>query len=669
MRLAALAAGALLAGAAAGAPPVHYDITVRIDPVSRALDGEATIRTTAAAEAVALGPGFDAERILVDGRALAVQPAAHGAVRRYALPRASAARTVAMRWRGTLAPLDRSLDHRQTLGHAAAVAGAEGTFLPAASAWYPTVVGRDGPLRASYRVALDLPERERGLVPGRLVEERAIAGRYRATFEFTHPAEGIDLMAGSYRVDSRTVPSAAGGTVVLRTYFHAGIADLAPAYLDAVRGYLDLYEAWIGPYPYTEFSVVSSPTPTGFGMPTLAYLGERVLRLPFIRATSLGHEVLHNWWGNGVYPDWARGNWSEGLTTFMADYTYKERESADAAREMRLAWLRDLAAVPQGEDRALAAFISRTHGTSQIVGYHKAAMLFLMLRDDIGTAAFDAGVRRFWAEHRFRVASWQDLRGAFEAASGAELAGFFAQWLERPGVPAVRIAGAERRGAGDTHAISLTLEQDAPAYALRMPLRVHTRAGEETRVLDLREARQTFELKVDARPLALELDPDFRVLRRLADAEAPPILRQAMVAPRAAVAVLDPDAAWRDAGERLAGRVLDAAPSALAAGEAPPPDAAVVAIGPHAAVDAWLAAHRLPPRPAALGERSEAEVWAAARAGGGPLVAVAARDVAALEAVMRLLPHYGRQSFLVFEASRVARRGVWPGRPVAWRFD
>ncbi len=96
--------------------------------------------------------------------------------------------------------------------------------------------------------------------------------------------------------------------------------------------------------------MVSSPTPTGFGMPTLTYLGVEVLRLPFIRTTSLGHEVLHNWWGNGVYPDYAQGNWSEGLTTFMADYAYKERESDEAARDMRRGWLRDFAALAPGQD-------------------------------------------------------------------------------------------------------------------------------------------------------------------------------------------------------------------------------------------------------------------------------------------------------------------------------
>ena len=98
----------------------------------------------------------------------------------------------------------------------------------------------------------------------------------------------------------------------------------------------------------------------------------------------VGHEVLHNWWGNGVYPDYAQGNWSEGLTTFMADYAYKERESLEAAREMRRGWLRDFAALAPGQEQPLTTFTSRTHGATQIVGYNKAAMVFLMVRDCSG---------------------------------------------------------------------------------------------------------------------------------------------------------------------------------------------------------------------------------------------------------------------------------------------
>jgi aminopeptidase N len=205
------------------------------------------------------------------------------------------------------------------------------------------------------------------------------------TYAFEQPESAIDLMAGPYRVTERSFAAADGRKIALRALLHPEIAERGDGDLDAVERYLRLYEGWIGPYPYESFSVVSSPTPTGFGMPTLTYLGVEVLRLPFIRDTSLGHEVLHNWWGNGVRPDYARGNWSEGLTTFMADYAYREQAGAEAAREMRLAWLRDFAALGSAADRPLASFSSRTHGAEQVVGYHKAAMVFLMLRDAIGT--------------------------------------------------------------------------------------------------------------------------------------------------------------------------------------------------------------------------------------------------------------------------------------------
>ena len=143
-------------------------------------------------------------------------------------------------------------------------------------------------------------------------------GRARASTSWPAPTASTSVRCAA----------ATAGMLRLRTVFAPALGPLAKDYLDSVAGYIARYEAAIGPYPFEGFSVVSSPTPTGFGMPTLTYLGESVLRLPFIRHSSLGHEVLHNWWGNGVYPDYASGNWSEGLTTFMADYAYARKTAA-----------------------------------------------------------------------------------------------------------------------------------------------------------------------------------------------------------------------------------------------------------------------------------------------------------------------------------------------------
>ncbi len=564
----------LLAPLAALAMP-QLDLEVHLDPATRAFTATARLSDAAGLKGFSLAPEFEITSASVDGKPARLA----GLQGHYRLP--GGARRIELAYRAALQPLA-ALDHRQVLADRTPVASPEGSFLPAASRWYPDTGGL-----FSHRVVVNLPAGQKGLVEGDLINEIDTAEGYRAVFDFPHPADGIHLMAGPYAVDERTL-KLAGRNIRIRTWFHPELATLAQGYLDDSARYIERYGKLIGDYPFGMFSVVSSPTPTGFGMPTLTYLGRDVLKLPFIRATSLGHEVLHNWWGNGVYPDWDKGNWSEGLTTFLADYAYKEDESEAAAREMRLGWLRDLAAVPPGEDTALKDFRSRRHGIASIIGYNKAAMVFLMLRDRIGSQAFERGLRLFWQRHRFRTASWADLEAAFAEASGKPLGDFFRQWVQQPGSPP--FTGA---------------------------------------------------------------DPDFRVWRRIDPAVFPPILREVFVAPKVSLIVTDSDADVRAAALALSARLLDARPATV---EALPKDGAVLIVGAGASVDAWLAKNGLPPRPGTVASRGSAQVWAARDAGNRPYVVVSARDAASLKALERGLPHYGKQSWLVFEGARAAGR-------------
>ena len=650
--VALLAVLVLTAPQAVRAVPAH-DISVRIDPHARVLQGRDTIRLDAPGPVTLVLSGrFRVSALSVDGAKVRLPEPSQVALQRIVL---RSARRIDIRWSGTLAALDRGLDHRDTLTFGAPASGPEGTYLPAGSGWYPAVEGE----LERYRLELELPAGQRGLVAGRLVEEREQRGSYRARFEFAQPAEGIALMAGPYQIDERRLRTAAGSEVRLRTYFHPEIAALASGYLDSIAGYLDLYEPWIGAYPFSEFSVVSSPTPTGFGMPTLTYLGIDVLRLPFIRATSLGHEVLHNWWGNGVYPDYARGNWSEGLTTFMADYAYREREGGEAAA--RLAWLRDYAAMPAGDDSALVRFTSRTHGASQVVGYNKAAMVFFMLRDSIGSSGFDEGVRRFWREHRFRPASWDDLRRAFEAASGRDLSVYFEQWLARPGAPALRIEHVQAIPALTGWRLNVTLSQGQPAYALSVPLAIRTAVGEITRRVEISLERDTVALDLPVEPLAVVLDPEFRLFRRMARSEAPPILREVLLTGSPVMLPVSVEGGIQLAAQELAGKLFEA--SGTARSTMP----VTLVVGRHADVDQWLAGSGLPARPPLLAStRGSAQVWTLRGGDDRTVVLVSVRDLPSLTALARVLPHYGQQSWLVFDGARAVERGIWPAQPQVW---
>jgi hypothetical protein len=653
------AQGPVHGAAAPDATPVRADLEARIEPGTREFIGRGTWQVAAGRPwRVTLGDRFEVQRFLVDGEPGPAATAPVKGLRAWQLPASPRQRRIEIAWRGSLEALDAALDHRAVLTNATPVTALRGTFLPAASRWHPVFEGAG----LAYRLSIDLPDGQHAIVPGTPAGERSTGGRRVQSYAFEQPESAIDLMAGPYRVTRRSFVTTDGRKIELRALLHPEIADRGDGDLDAVERYLRLYERWIGPYPYEAFSVVSSPTPTGFGMPTLTYLGVEVLRLPFIRDTSLGHEVLHNWWGNGVRPDYASGNWSEGLTTFMADYTYREQAGAEAALEMRLAWLRDFAALGSAADRPLSAFTSRTHGAEQVVGYHKAAMVFLMLRDAIGTEAFDRGLRRFWSEHNGGRASWDDLRTAFESASKQDLGSFFTQWLGRAGAPSPRLASASAVRDGARWRIDVDLTQSAPAWRLRLPLALQFEDGnEELSWVSLDGERQRFTLHTDRRPVGMTLDPGARVFRRLAPGEAPPILRQAMLDP-ATVTVLAGAAAT---SESLARRLAEH-PLRLHSVTAAPPSQPLLLVGLASEVDRYLARHGLPTRPAELAAaeaKATAWVWTAERGNGAPLTVVEARDEAALAALARPLPHYGRQSWILFDGPTALARGVWPSRP------
>lgn len=110
-------------------------------------------------------------------------------------------------------------------------------------------------------------------------------------------------------------------------------------------------------------------------------------------------------------------------------------------------------------------------------------MVFVMLRDLIGEAAFDRAIKLFWEQkNRFRIAGWKELQLAFEQASGRVLADFFRQWLDVPGGPKVALEQAyfvaQGNGGGVLH---VELSQSGLTHTLHLPLQMEDGSGSRTR--------------------------------------------------------------------------------------------------------------------------------------------------------------------------------------------
>ena len=393
------------------------------------------------------------------------------------------------------------------------VVSAQGVYLDSASAWYP-LFDRDFD---ALSMSVKLPDGWQSVSIGKRAERQD-----KVIWTTTRPHDDLYLIAGPF---SRHARQHAG--IDLSVWLLDDDPALAAHYLDLMAEYIDHYSRLIGDYPYAKFAVVENRWQTGFGMPSFTLLGSRVIRLPFIPYTSLPHEILHNWWGNGVWIDYEKGNWSEGLTAYLADHWMKERRGKGSQYRLQ-ALQRYSNFAAEKHDMPLLAFVSRHSDASQSIGYSKSLMLFHMLRQAQGDVEFRAGLQRLWQRHRY---SRIGFRQAVETIAGAdgELAARFQTWLEREGAPRLNLDDVNISQTQNGYLVQLALSQDQdPPFVFDLPVAITLEGEDSARSIRLRvdKLQNRFDLDFAQRPLRIDIDPEYDVLRYLDPSEQPPALNR-----------------------------------------------------------------------------------------------------------------------------------------------
>nr|VFJ53329.1 MAG: hypothetical protein BECKFW1821B_GA0114236_101444 [Candidatus Kentron sp. FW] len=552
-------------------------------------------------------------------------------------------------------------EYARSFGETPGTIGEEGVFLSGASHWYPHFKDQ----KIAFTLESRLPPGWESISQGERVRHETSATGNIVGWAESAPQEEIYLIAAPFHVYEQSASA-----VRAYAYLREPDATLAGRYLDATGQYMEMYRQLIGPYPYAKFALVENFWETGYGMPSFTLLGSKVIRLPFILHTSYPHEILHNWWGNGVYVDYDTGNWAEGLTAYLADHLIKEqRGQGHLHRRQILHHYADF--VDGNEDFPLTEFRSRHSSVTEAVGYGKTQMLFHMLRRKVGDEVFKKALRRFFRAFRFKSAGYEDLASAFGDAAETDLSAFFAQWVERTGAPQLAIASARAEPHGDGFRLTARIEQrqSAEAYTMEIPMAISL-AGEDKAfgiAPTMTGKDLTIRLDLARRPLYLAVDPKFDVFRRLHWEEIPPALSQAFGADRVSMVLpADADSAqlagyrtlarmWRGAGKDDIRIVADNESDRL------PEDRAIWVFGwenrflpvmAHALerYEATLDTNR-----ATIGGKTftprQHSVVIAARNPDNPdraLIWVGADGTGATTALARKLPHYRKYSFLAF---------------------
>ena len=312
----------------------------------------------------------------------------------------------------------------ETAGHI----GAEGVYLSGETLWYPDLPGSLPTFALRAKTPGDWTVVTHGTQLVRTVQDAVAA----ADWEVTDKTEALTLVANRFVAKRR-----AWKGIEIATYLFPDDAGLADDYLDASIKYLDVYTKLLGPYPFPKFAVVENFFASGLGMPSFTLLGSSIIKRRYVQPYALGHEIVHSWIGNSVFNAVEQGNWVEGLTTYLANYYYEELTGTpEQAREQRRMMLLGYAVyVRPEEDYPVAQFTQKNDQKDNAIGYQKSAMVFHMLRREIGEEPFWRGLRTLVARYSGAYAGWKDVEQVFAETAGRELRWFFAQWVERPGAP------------------------------------------------------------------------------------------------------------------------------------------------------------------------------------------------------------------------------------------
>ena len=332
------------------------------------------------------------------------------------------------------------------------------------------------------------------------------------------PMEEVYLIAANFTEYSQQAED-----VEVLAYLRSPDPNLAAKYMDATERYLQLYEPLLGNYPYSKFALIENFWETGYGMPSFTLLGQQVIRFPFILESSYPHEILHNWWGNGVYPDYESGNWSEGLTAYLADHLFQEMNGVGHEyRKEMLARYKNY--VAESVDFPLAEFTSRNSAATQAVGYGKTLMLWHMLRIELGDELFLEGLRKLYTDYKYKRASFTDIANLYSQLSGVDLSPFFNQWVNRTGAPELSVAVEEANN--NQVRIMFAQTQFGDPYSLNVPVALYYENEPEPQIYDV-SLSQKLEgvMAEDYENLqAVLVDPFFDVFRQLDREETPPTI-------------------------------------------------------------------------------------------------------------------------------------------------
>jgi aminopeptidase N len=410
-------------------------------------------------------------------------------------------------------------------GVRAALINKDGAYLLLPARWFPLTNFPSNRYTATFR--LNVPDifavagTGKSSAPTPMPGKNAVeGGRLLYTFECKNPAPHGTYVVGNLQLN----PKQAEGINVAVYAPRASSANAADFAASVARSAI-IFSDMFGPIPDPTFTVIQLPDGTlrDYAAPGILLLSQRIWD-PKGSDRTIARLVASQWWGIQVLPATPGDVWiSDGLARY-SEALYAEQ---NAGKEAGLRAVDEFAVgALMYEDAAPLAQAARLVPYSpdyRSVVQNKGAMLFHMLRAQMGDVAFKAALHDFYFQFAEKSARVEDFENIAERRAQAavkppqdppNLRGFFAQWLNSTGVPEFSLEYVVYRTPKGFRVVG-KIKQALDTFRMPVDLRIDTEGNPEQKTIDVIGTDSGFTVETFGRPKpgGIKVDPNNVILK------------------------------------------------------------------------------------------------------------------------------------------------------------
>ncbi|RIV21451.1 peptidase M1 [Fibrisoma montanum] len=392
------------------------------------------------------------------------------------------------------------------------------------SAWFPTI---DAPNeKMTQAISLTVDNQFRTLSNGRLVSSRQNPDGTRTdrwVQALPHAPYLTMIAVGNFAYVSDQLPRTPDrGPLTVGYYVEPAYEPFARAIFGRTPAMITFFEKRFGtPFVWDKYSQIAVRDFVSGAMEnttaTVHQEGVQMDARELLDGNSdavIAHELAHHWFGDLVTCEsWANLPLNEAFATY-AEYLWFEHAQGrdEAERHGQMDLLQYLSEAETKQEPLIRYRYADREDMFDAHSYAKGGRVLHFLRKIIGDDAFFRALTGYLTRHRFGTTEVEDLRQAFEEATGQDLHWFFDQWFLSPGHAVLAVETTYEAGRVN---LRVTQKQDTtftPIYRLPVRVDIWVKGQKTSYDVVVDQAQQTLTWPADQRPDLVLFDADHRLV-------------------------------------------------------------------------------------------------------------------------------------------------------------